>query len=858
MLVTPPAYGHMTHMLKSLAGGKIILALEGGYNLDSIAVSGLACAKALLNDPIEPLDPIIPNAMCVQTIQDVIEVQSRYWKSLPQTFIDPIEDSAGVRSIVGMNKILDIYRKRCLRERHDMIPMPRIEGDQENAFLDNVYCTRRTYNAKPLYIFVHDFGEFSAKTLAHNNIVRTDKSLLVDPVTDYVRRIIDSGNELIDVVLPYQPTSDEEKVALKDKLSSILSEIWDSYVSATGYTGRRIILLAAGFGCYGMVAFMNERQKEIIKYVSCVTMVPGDDSLPMVTKKLGSWYVENSFVFLTDDHPVWERTQKPNSRNGNLIRSEQSTSKLSVLLHHLQGKIFKDIENRLDNLPAVSGDDSDLDIKKDPEPMETDPAPTLVQNDDLSTNSQNEEIKMTITPPKEELQSNTSPQNRLQPPSPISSPLTPVKVEVARSQPPHPLSSLPGSPHLNGMSTPRPHAQPLVDRSSVVSQQHRSQPYPSPNGRSQNGPVSMTQPGSSRSFAASGSPQLRASNPKPMMELQEMKPRPMVSTQQQYQQQQYIDEQRHIESQRQQQYRQQQPDQDTHPLHHRHQHSRSENHPYSEQATNKKVPRSAGPGEYYPTPSTANGSAAVSPSTMTPPHTYSSNGSPHAPHSSLKSNPQQRSPQHQHYSTGYGPQSNGGYRSGPPPSTSASNQPYESMHYQRGSYSSQGPPPVNNGQHQAPHLSPNYRYSGRSQQHQQQQQQQHHMNSPNRMKRSEIESDPYGSHFAQPQPQSQSQFPQPRQQHPEMDRHVEAERQRWEMEQIRQQKVMQHGDRGYDVHGPPPPIYTQQQQQQQQHRHYQNPQQHSHSHVQHHYEPIQHERQHSTMVKQSHHLQHPH
>jgi histone deacetylase 6 len=76
----------MTHMLKSLAGGKIILALEGGYNLDSIAVSGLACVKALLNDPIEALDPIRPNSLCVQTIHEVIKVQSRYWKSLPPIY----------------------------------------------------------------------------------------------------------------------------------------------------------------------------------------------------------------------------------------------------------------------------------------------------------------------------------------------------------------------------------------------------------------------------------------------------------------------------------------------------------------------------------------------------------------------------------------------------------------------------------------------------------------------------------------------------------------------------------------------------------------------------------------------------
>ena len=61
-------------MLKSLAGGKIILALEGGYNVDSIAVSGLACVKALPNDQIESLGGIVPSKLCVQTIHEVIEV----------------------------------------------------------------------------------------------------------------------------------------------------------------------------------------------------------------------------------------------------------------------------------------------------------------------------------------------------------------------------------------------------------------------------------------------------------------------------------------------------------------------------------------------------------------------------------------------------------------------------------------------------------------------------------------------------------------------------------------------------------------------------------------------------------------
>ncbi|KAJ1827003.1 Histone deacetylase hda1 [Coemansia sp. RSA 2599] len=46
--VTPGCYAAMTSMLKSVPGSKLVLALEGGYNLDAIANSSLACVKALL------------------------------------------------------------------------------------------------------------------------------------------------------------------------------------------------------------------------------------------------------------------------------------------------------------------------------------------------------------------------------------------------------------------------------------------------------------------------------------------------------------------------------------------------------------------------------------------------------------------------------------------------------------------------------------------------------------------------------------------------------------------------------------------------------------------------------------------
>jgi len=73
----------MTHLLSSLANGKVILALEGGYNLTSISYSMSLCTKALLGDPIPPLrglgavDPI-----AIESIRNVLQIHSNYWTVL--------------------------------------------------------------------------------------------------------------------------------------------------------------------------------------------------------------------------------------------------------------------------------------------------------------------------------------------------------------------------------------------------------------------------------------------------------------------------------------------------------------------------------------------------------------------------------------------------------------------------------------------------------------------------------------------------------------------------------------------------------------------------------------------------------
>lgn len=55
------------------AQGRIVLALEGGYNLDSIANSALACMEVLLEDkPISGISEAYPFESTWRVIQVVI------------------------------------------------------------------------------------------------------------------------------------------------------------------------------------------------------------------------------------------------------------------------------------------------------------------------------------------------------------------------------------------------------------------------------------------------------------------------------------------------------------------------------------------------------------------------------------------------------------------------------------------------------------------------------------------------------------------------------------------------------------------------------------------------------------------
>ncbi|KAG6484261.1 hypothetical protein ZIOFF_061056 [Zingiber officinale] len=86
--VTPAGYAQMTHMLSSVSQGKLLVILEGGYNLRSISSSATAVVKVLLGENPSPrLNDNVPSKAGLQTILQVMEVQMKYWPILKPDFM---------------------------------------------------------------------------------------------------------------------------------------------------------------------------------------------------------------------------------------------------------------------------------------------------------------------------------------------------------------------------------------------------------------------------------------------------------------------------------------------------------------------------------------------------------------------------------------------------------------------------------------------------------------------------------------------------------------------------------------------------------------------------------------------------
>ncbi|EGN99896.1 hypothetical protein SERLA73DRAFT_180181 [Serpula lacrymans var. lacrymans S7.3] len=154
--VTPTGFAHMTHMLASLAGGRLVVALEGGYNMDASASSAVAVARVILGEAPPELPPQIATEVGTETVYQVAVEQSKYWKSVNPKACEPREDVT--ENTFSIPEILKAHRQHYLYSKHNMLQVPLMTAEYEERFGTQVMCTNDLLENKTLVVFVHEFG----------------------------------------------------------------------------------------------------------------------------------------------------------------------------------------------------------------------------------------------------------------------------------------------------------------------------------------------------------------------------------------------------------------------------------------------------------------------------------------------------------------------------------------------------------------------------------------------------------------------------------------------------------------------------------------------------------------------------
>jgi histone deacetylase 6 len=152
--VTPPCYAHMTHMLMSLAEGKLAVCLEGGYNLKAISNSAVAVARTLMGEPPPKMQIPKINKEAARVLAKVQAYQAPYWECMRPGVVNVTEmnDVKGER----LHDVIRNAQRQMLQSKHSMVPLYIQRERIYKSFENQVLVTPDLHAAKRVLIIIHD------------------------------------------------------------------------------------------------------------------------------------------------------------------------------------------------------------------------------------------------------------------------------------------------------------------------------------------------------------------------------------------------------------------------------------------------------------------------------------------------------------------------------------------------------------------------------------------------------------------------------------------------------------------------------------------------------------------------------
>ncbi|ODQ81679.1 hypothetical protein BABINDRAFT_159937 [Babjeviella inositovora NRRL Y-12698] len=321
--VTPPGYGHMTHLMKGLARGNLCVVLEGGYNLDSISVSALAVAQTMVGEVPGELATTLPKPETIETIEEVIRIHAKYWKCLqPGHMAVALQSEKSLR----LGDSLRTHQANTLFHNHQYITLPILESKFHATLEDQIVASPDIYDCQTIVISVHDPPEIWGLTDALSGTIDSINSVVVDPSQQVLEWAQARKYGVIDICVPLHCDDD---YTYNPQLAGqeLLLYVWDHYLQF--FQASKIAFVGVGEAYSGIVHLLGHRDvRALVKAsIGIVDKQPLRAIVPLIDENVTEWYFRNSLVFTSAKHPCWENAngdaiKKPRKKFGRVLKGD--------------------------------------------------------------------------------------------------------------------------------------------------------------------------------------------------------------------------------------------------------------------------------------------------------------------------------------------------------------------------------------------------------------------------------------------------------------------------------------------------------------------------------------------------------
>lgn len=300
--VTPAGYGYLTHALRGICN-RLVLVLEGGYNVVGQAMSVLECAKVLLghSPPSTPLSQWpCPSDAAMEAIHRTLRAHSSYWRCLvPRWHPQPVREVAVKRAqgddVVGDGNESGLPEAPSLPSLIKQSWLDRLEsaGFEMVAKNGHFHAMHLRRHQKRLLVIAHEW----AAVQCHGHLLLSDalppqRLSLDQPWAEWISKAMSCGWSCLDLCTPprswklrQSPPTGSAALQLNEQ-HTLLLQLWRQEV--TRYD--EVVIISSGQLSYSIANLIDEAGEAAVERIRSIFIFSSTLYLPIVSVDRAEWY----------------------------------------------------------------------------------------------------------------------------------------------------------------------------------------------------------------------------------------------------------------------------------------------------------------------------------------------------------------------------------------------------------------------------------------------------------------------------------------------------------------------------------------------------------------------------------------